>query len=343
MDTVFMFGKHSKIAVIGCGAIGGITAGLIKQQGYDVEVVCKHRDLSNQIRSFGLHIFGIKGDHTIKMPAVAEISELSGTKDIVLLATKAYDAMDAAKKVIPFLTDQSMIVSMQNGICEDDLGNIFGRDRTIGCVVGWGATMHKPGELEMTSTGEFIIGNIDHQADQRLIPLKKMLDAVVPVVISENIMGNLYAKLIVNSCITSLGAVCGLYLGDMLRIKKNRNIFIEIIREAIAIADAMDLHVEPMAGKIDCYQFLNGTGRLSEFKRHLLIRIIGFKYRRLKSSSLQSLERGNPTEIDYFNGYISKKGKTYDIPTPVNDKLIETIKEIEAGKRKIALNNLDEI
>ncbi|MDD5695812.1 MAG: ketopantoate reductase C-terminal domain-containing protein, partial [Bacteroidales bacterium] len=74
---------------------------------------------------------------------------------------------------------------------------------------------------------------------------------------------------------------------------------------------------------------------------HLIIRIIGVKYRRLKSSSLQSLQAGNPTEVHFLNGYISGNGKSLNIPTPLNDFLIETIREIEEGKRKIVPENLD--
>ena len=66
---------------------------------------------------------------------------------------------------------------------------------------------------------------------------------------------------------------------------------------------------------------------------------MGFKYRRLKSSSLQSLSRGKPTEVDYFNGYIAKKGQELRVPTPVNSRIVQMIKEIEAGERKITPDN----
>ena len=119
-----------------------------------------------------------------------------------------------------------------------------------------------------------------------------------------------------------------------------RNIFISIMREAIAVADAMHLDVEPYGGKIDYYSLIRGNSLFARFKRHLIIRIIGFKYRRLKSSSLQSLLRGKPTEVDYFNGYITKKGDEHGVPTPVNKRIVEMIKEIEAGKRKVEVSNL---
>lgn len=338
-----MFDKKSKIVVVGVGAVGGISAALLAQAGYQVEVVCKYPELAEKIKTKGIRVFGVEGELFVTLPAVAAIPGLKGEKDIVLLATKAGDMLAAAKELIPFLKKDSAVVSMQNGICEEALSEIVGRERTIGCVVGWGATMHKPGELEMTSPGDFIIGSLDNKVDDRLTSLKRILDSVVPAAISRNIMGDLYAKLIINSCITTLGALCGLYLGRMLAIKKVRTIFIEIMAEAVAAAKAHGIKVEVFAGKLDYYRFLEGKGFLANFKRHLFIRVIGFKYRRLKSSSLQSLERGKPTEIDYLNGYITKLAKQKNVPVPVNEKLVKMVKEIEAGKREISIDNFDEL
>lgn len=332
------------IAVIGAGAIGGATAALIAKNGYKVEIVCKYSDLAKKIKSEGLHIFGVgaQGDHRVIMDAVPKVSELSGKKDIVFLATKATDMVEAAEELLPFLNEDSVVVSLQNGICEDKLASILGRERVIGCVVGWGGTMHAPGELEMTSTGEFVIGNIDNKPDDRLKDLKSIMDCVIDVEISNNIIGSLYSKLIINSCITSLGAVCGLYLGEMLANKKVRNIFIAIMEEAMKVADAMQLKVEPYGGRLDYYKFLSGGNWLQNFKRHTMIKIIGMKYKRLKSSSLQSLERGKPTEIDYLNGYICDNGRKHNIPTPINDKIVSIIKDIEAGKKEISMENFND-
>ncbi len=328
-----------KIAVIGAGAIGGVVAAFLAKAGYPIELVCKYPELAGRIRSRGIHVTGVKGDFSIAMPAVARIQEFSEKKDVVFLATKATDMLDAARDLLPFLKQDSIVVSLQNGICEEAIAKIVGRNRIVGCVVGWGGTMHDAGELEMTSTGEFVIGNIDNRPDERLPLIREMLGNVVPVQISENIIGHLYSKLIINACITSLGAVCGLYLGQMLASKKVRNIFIQIMVEAMDVADAMKLNVEPYAGKLNYYTFIEGTGLLKQVKRHAFIRLIGFKYRRLKSSSLQSLERGRPTEIDYLNGYICEKGRECGIPTPVNDTIVRFIKEIEAGQRQITPEN----
>jgi 2-dehydropantoate 2-reductase len=105
----------------------------------------------------------------------------------------------------------------------------------------------------------------------------------------------------------------------------------------------MELKVATAAGgKLDYYKFLS-PGLVSGFKRHLTIRVIGMKYKKLKSSSLQSLERGKKTEVDNFNGYISAKGREFGVATPVNDQLNNIVSEIEKGERSIGPENFREI
>ena len=201
--------------------------------------------------------------------------------------------------------------------------------------------MIAPAELDMTSEGTFIIG-MEQSDEDRLAMLKEVLESVVPTTISDNILSELYSKLIVNSCITTLGVICGLKLGDMMKVKKIRNIFLGIMAEALEVANKMELYVPPYAGKLDYYNLFEKDGFISNLKRHLTIRIVGIKYKNLKSSSLQSLKRGRPTEIDYFNGYISKKGDEVGVDTPINDAVTQMVKEIETQNRDISIDNFEE-
>jgi 2-dehydropantoate 2-reductase len=324
-----------RIAVVGAGAIGGISAAGLARAGHEIDLVCKHRDIAKRAKEPGLHVFGIDGDFVAPVNGIENISQLQGAYDLIFLATKATDVMQAAGELLPFLKTDSLVVSQQNGICEQALASALGQERVVGCVVGFGATMHGAAELEKTSDGEFVIGSLGNEQDPRLGTLKQLMDLIAPTRISNNILGELYAKLIINSCINSLGAMSGLYLGEMLAKKRARRIFIAIMREAMAVAEAMELEVAKGAGgKLDYYDFLD-NGAMAEFKRHLMIRLIGFKYRRLKSSSLQSLERGKPTEIDYLNGYIAGKGRELGVPTPINAHVIAVIKAIEAEERRM--------
>ncbi len=339
-----MIVKDAKIAVVGAGAIGGVTAAFIKNAGWNPILVCKHQETADLSMSPGMRISGIKGDLTIALQAVKNIADLSDHQDLVFLATKANDCLEAAQALLSFLKPESMVVSLQNGICEDALAEVLGRRRVIGCVVGWGATNRGAADIEVTSKGEFVIGNIDHQPDDRLEPIKDMLDAVYPTRITDNIMGELYSKLIINTCINSLGVIGGVKLGQLLASKNARQIFFELMREAMAVAEAMKLNVAPAGGgKLDYCKLLEGKGRPADLKRYLTIRIIGFKYRRIKSSSLQSLERGRRTEIDYLNGYICEKGKALGVPTPFNNAVRAMVLDIENGQKPMSLKNLAEL
>ncbi len=336
-----MLDKHATIAVIGAGAVGGVTAAGLKTAGWQVQLVCKHREVADLARTTGLSITGIRGQYSVQLDAVETIADLNGPQDLVLLATKATDCVAAASDLLPLLKPDSVVVSLQNGICEDDLAAVVGRDRIMGCVVGWGASMVGPGKLEITSLGDFIVGNFDHQPDDNLAFVKDLLDSVVPARISDNIMGELYAKLIINACINSLGVLVGVRLGKLLANRQIRRIFIAIMREAMDVAAALGIKVEKGGGgKLDYYVFLAGDGFLKNLKRHLIIRAIGFKYRRIKSSSLQSIERGRPTEIDYLNGYIVNQGRANGVPVPINSAVVGMIKEIEAGTRAVGYANL---
>ena len=331
--------EKSRIAVIGAGAIGGITAALMAEKGYDVWLVCKHMEIADLANGRGLHVRGYCGEHTVPVHSVAAVEELKDSFDLCMIATKAYDMPECAKAMLPLLREDSLVVSMQNGICTDALASVVGKERTVGCVIGWGATMLGPGELAVTSKGEFLIGRISGD-QEALEPIRRAMNAAAPTVITPDIYAELYSKLIVNSCITSLGAICGLYLGQMLRRSQARRIFLGIIREAMNVAHAQGLKVPPFGGRLDYDKLLAGDGALDNLRRHAMILLVGLKYRRLKSSSLQSLERGRPTEIDYFNGFIAQKGEELGVDCPINRRLTVMIKEIEGDKRSIKVANL---
>ena len=325
-----------KIAVIGAGAIGGTTAALMTKAGYDVEMVCKYDTIVEKAKA-GLKIVGALGEHSIKMQAVKAIEELSGKKDYIFVATKAYDMPESCEKALEFADENTLFISLQNGISIDAMADVVGYERTVGCVVGYGGTMLEHGLLDITSNGEYIIGM--KKNTEQLNELKEIMDCAFNTVISPNIYEELYSKLIVNSCISTLGVISGIYLGEMLRIKHVRDIFLKIMTEAVDVTNALGLKLPPYAGKLDYYKLVDLSSGLKKFMAHLTISIVGIKYRRLKSSSLQSVLRGGRTEIDYFNGYIVKKADEVNVAIPMNRAITEMVKEVENKKLKIDKSN----
>lgn len=333
-----------RICIIGAGAIGGVVAGILARENkHQLKLVVRQKDLAEKISTEGIEVSGTSGKFSVALPTVADTGDLEGIFDYVLIATKTDGLVESARNILPFLNENSRVVSMQNGICEEMLAEVVGSERTIGCVVGFGASRLGPGKVEKTSEGEIILGNWKRKRDKQVDELAGILNTVVPSRSTDEILPELYSKLIINACISTLGTVCGLYLGEMMAIRKTRNISIQVMREAVDVASAMDLRLPPGAeGKLDYYKFL-APGPFSGLKRHLTIRIIGIKYRRLRSSSLQSLERGRKTEVDNYNGYIAARGKELNVAVRVNEHLTRMVKEIEKGEREITPDNFKEI
>lgn len=337
-----MIEEESNIAIIGTGAVGGITAALLVNAGYNVEVACNSPSLAKKITSEGLHISGIRGSYRVPVPAVPKATDIAAPKDIVFLATKANNMLTAGQEISHLLHNNTIVVTMQNGMEQLSLADAIGKERTFFCIVEWGATMLNPGQIQMTSKGNFVLGTPGNRHDDRLPVLQHILSHVAPVRISDNIDGDLYAKLLINSCNASLGAISGLSLGDMLSVKKVRTIFIEVVREGIAVADAMGIKVEKFGGKLDYYRYLRGTGLFADLKRHMILRFIGYQRKNVLSASLMSLRRGRPTEIDFLNGYITRHGKQHHVPTPVNEHIVQLVKEIETGIKQSSPVHFDD-
>jgi 2-dehydropantoate 2-reductase len=329
---------EKRIIVIGPGAIGGSTAGMLTRKGFDVTLVCKYPEVASKISQEGIRIHGLGKEMVVRIPSVATVQELEGTADLVLLATKAMDMVDSARDILPLLGPDTKVISMQNGIMEEDLAEIVGRDRTVGCVVGFGATMQAYGIIELTSTGDMWLGYIDRDPDPELKEISRILSVVATTHLVKRILPTRYAKLIINSCTSTLGVITGLELGTLLKHKRARQLFIKVGEEAIQVADALGIQVPPYGGSIRIRTILNSPDPV----RHLAIRIIGIRYRRMKSTNLQSLERGGGTEIEYLNGYIVERGNLLNVQTPVNTKLLEMVREIEAKERAITPANLKE-
>ncbi|NLF80497.1 MAG: 2-dehydropantoate 2-reductase [Clostridia bacterium] len=335
-------GRTARIAVIGAGAIGGVTAAYLAAAGYDVTLVCRSEPSAALIRERGLIIHGLRGASCRPLAAVAAIEQLAGSYDYILIVTKAYDLQQAALRALPYLAKCGLIVSLQNGMCLDLLEQTVGAGHAAACVVSWSCTQIAPGELDFTGEGGFVIG-CRGNGKSALPGLRQALDKVAPTRIADDILAEIYAKLIINSGVTCGGALSGESLGRMLRRPVARALFIALVREDLALAEALGLQVPPFGGRLDYYRFAAGEGLIARLRRQLILLAIGRRYRKLTSSSLTALRRGQPTEVDFLNGWIAARARELGVATPVNERLVAMIKEIEQGKRPISPANLDEL
>lgn len=337
MEMIFM-----KTLMIGMGCIGGTIATVARSEGYDIEVVAHGEENARLIEEKGFAITGAKGDRIAKFKTYPDVESVEGKYDIVMIATKYQQMPEIAEKILPLLNDDSLVLSLQNGLCVETLAGIVGEKRAVGCMIGFGATMEKKNFVNVTTSGEFYIGMLKNNTSSKLDYLKDMLSCVYPTKIAEDINARLYSKLIINSCINALAGISGKTLGEILKDKTARATFLKIAREAMNVASAMKMSV-PKYGAVLDYRLL----MLSESKAwnaicSAAVIVVGRMNKNVKPSTLQALETGRKTEIDIMNGYISSLGKKYNVPTPVNDKLTAMIKQIESGERKYGMHNVRE-
>jgi len=332
-----------RILIEGIGGIGGVLAGEMIRAGRQPTLVTGNEEIARAINDFGLRVTTPDDGFTVHPRAYASVGEAPGPFDVALLVMKANRVVQAARDTLPLLSPEGFLVTCQNGIVEDAVVEAVGAKRVVSAIIGWGATMHGPGVYERTGPGSNHIGELDREVSGRVNQLAELMRPAAPTVVSRNIRGALWAKLAINCTITSGGALTGEPLGTMLRDRGVRAAFLGIYREVLDTARARG--ITPEAVTMDPYRLYlpRDAGRIRRTALDLLMRAVGLRYRRLRSSSLQSLERGRPTEVDYLNGYVVQQAREAGLQAPLNAAVTRLIHEIEQGQRTIGRQNMDQL
>ena len=247
----------------------------------------------------------------------------------------------------------TLIYSLQNGFGNTDImRSYFSPKQIVAGVVSWGASNLGSGKFRLTSTGDFVLGfeNGKNCDNAQLLEARRLLKVWKPTIITPNILGYRWAKLIVNSVIASYGGLLGTSVGEMFRDSVVSNLMLDLGDEGIRVGDAQNIQLEKVAGlniRNFFYTPQSKDGFLKRFIRtrivRLMQRVAARRHGEIQSSLLRDLNRGRLTEVDFLNGYIEKKGKEFNIETPINSFLVKAIHEIEKGKRKTGLDNLPEL
>lgn len=332
-----------KIILVGAGSVGGTTAVMMKKGGYDVEIVEANIERAKKIATQGITLTGALGDCTETFKTYNSIDELTELYDVCIIATKYFALGAVAKAMMPHVKANGLFVSMQNGICTGILANEVGKDKAVGCMIGFGATMKPNGDVNVTSGGEFKIGRVNGKKDKAIEDLCKAYSCVLPTTVVTNIDAHLYSKLIINSCINSIAPLTGQSVGVMLSEQRAKDIFLEIAREATYVSKKMGLKVPPYAKVLNYNLLLLSEAKWFKAICKAVVSVVGKKFGDVRPSTLQSLDRGEKTEIDIFNGYIIEQGKLYGVPTPVNEQIWAFIKKIENGEEVSSMENLNKI
>lgn len=331
-----------KYAIYGAGSLGTVLGAYITKSGTEIELINRNKAHTEALRNNGATI---KGTVEMNVPVKAITpDEMEGKYDVIFLMTKQLFNEEVVTKLKPFLSDNGVIVTLQNGIPEPGIAEIVGKEHTIGCTVEWGATLDEPGVSILTSEPDslsFHIGKMEGISDEQFNLVISLLEKMCPVHIEDNLLGARWSKLLINATFSGLGTVVGGTFGDVSEDKDVKKIAIKCMKECIDVGHACGIEFAPVQGK-DITKLFYYTNSLKKAFGLFLMPIAMKKHRLLVPSMLQDLQKGKPCEIDAINGVVCYWGKKYNIPTPVNDRIVEVIKKEQAGELPLAKSNINE-
>ena len=294
-----------KVGVMGAGAVGCYYGAMLARAGHEVRLIARPAHVEAILKD-GLRLETKAFDERVRVQASADPGILQGS-DLVLFSVKSTDTESAGRAMAPFLGKAS-ILSLQNGVDNAErLGATLKRD-VIPAVVYVATEMAGPGHVRHNGRGELVIGT-SAASDG----IAKVCNAAgVPVQVSDNVIGALWAKLIVNCAYNALSAITQLPYGKLVQNEGVPAVMRDVVDECLSVAKALGITVPG--------DMHDATPRIAQ--------TMPAQY----SSTAQDLARGKPTEIDYLNGFVVRKGEVTGIATPANRVLHALVRALERRK-----------
>ena len=311
-----MMANPLKIAVVGAGAIGGYLGGWLTAAGEEVTFIARGKNL-DAIRTNGMRVIGEDGAEVIGKGRAFERMSEAGRQDVILLTVKAHQVRDVAADLKHLCHDDTVIVTMQNGIpwwyfhkhggdfegrqvrsADPDgrIARVIDSDRVIGSVVYPAAVLEAPGVVRVVEGRRFTLGELDGTTSHRAQKISaSLMQAGFKAPITDDIRGEIWLKIWGNMNFNPISALTHATLVDLLRFPLTRELSIQMMHEAESIASKLGI----------------------KFRVGIDKRIAGAeKVGAHKTSMLQDVEAGKPLEIEALVGAVVELGRLTETPTP---------------------------
>jgi len=320
------------VVVWGAGAVGGSIGGSLARAGHDVHFVDVDAVHCEAITTGGLRITGPVDDFTVMAPCRAPV-DVTGPLRTVLLCVKAHHTAEAVRSIAPLLADDGFVVSVQNGLNERTIAGVVGERRTVGCFVNFGADLLEPGVILRGNRGSVVVGELDGSVTPRIRAVHRLLRDFEPgAAMSDNIHGFLWGKLAYGSMLFAT-ALSDESIADVLADPEHRPALAGLAREAMAVAEARGVRPEAFDG-FDPSAFKPGA--LDGLADASLDRLVDFNRASAKSHSgvwRDLAVRKRKTEVDAQIAPIAELGAEAGIRTPLTERLVALIRDVEDGRR----------
>lgn len=305
-----------RIAIIGIGAIGGLLAAHLAHAGEEVAIIDVDEALLSRVRQYGFHVKGpavskAAGEISSKPSGVfSDISE-AGDMDAVFVCVKSALQERIASVIKKSWKPGRVLISFQNGIdTEELLAEVAGRDHTLRAVLNLGCHIVEPG---VYSLNWFHAPNYVGALTERGLGAAEQISALLcKSGLMSRTTGEIkrlaFEKTALNATLCPICTITGLTMGEAMALPETRNLSIEILKEAIAVAEKMGWKFDRSID--DCIKYLEGGGA------H-------------KTSMALDMKAGRRTEIAFMNGKICEYGKRFGVPAPHNDAMVMAIVGME--------------
>lgn len=321
----------ASVLVVGAGAIGGVTAAKMAGGVRRVAVLDANAEHVARMRDPGLLVDVLGEERTVRLDAYAGPEDLEGPFDFALVTLKAPHLEAALGPLVERGLARSF-VSLCNGLVQERMAGTVGTENLVWGTVEWGATNLGPGRLAQTTRAPFVVGEPDGKIRPRTRLLADVLRTVEDVRLTENITGQVWSKLLVNSSFSGLGAVSGLLYREVVEDTGGREVALALWREGYDVGMAQDLTLEKVLGVEPETLVFRGPDDREKVEGALKM-AMGYAGA-TKASMLQDLERGLKTEVDVINGAVVEKGREHGVPTPVNSGVVALMHAMERGERR---------
>lgn len=346
------------IAVVGLGVIGSVVASQLTMAGRKVTAVSLFRlENAKALRTEGLTIVINDVKHHLVLNArhISELDETQDKFDLVLVTGKCNDTAVSIRSMMPFMKEDTVISTFQNGVIEDYILPEFSSKNIIPVVCYTGGQMPLP-RYVVTHDGIFAIGELTGEVTDRLMELKSVLQDVKDVIISDNIMLERWKKLSSCGITVPTATVSGYSLFGCAELRPVYTVYARLACEIYNVAKACGYVLPDIEGLPyeDWYKIATGRdeGSVAKFLNRSVrppekenteqpMQEDNGLQLSLVDAYTQDILRGVPLELIYTNGFVIKKSQEVAVPAYTHERIVNMIYEIQAGKRERSPDNLD--
>jgi 2-dehydropantoate 2-reductase len=312
------------ILIAGAGGIGSVFGAMLRSSGHSVTMLGRRAHLE-AIAERGLDLSGLFGRHLARGFTLADDpARLEGCFSLILCTVKSYDTEPMARAIAARLTDDGIVVSMQNGLGNiENLAAQFGAQRVLGARVIFGAEIPHLGAARVTvfaesvaiGTAPSIHGDAAPEATRAAEQLARMISAAgIPAHSCADIMPVLWTKVLYNAALNPLGALLKLHYGALAADPDLRRIMDQTIEEAFAVARRLGVALP----------FVDAAA----YRALFYDKLVPSTYEH-RPSMLHDLETRGRTEIGALNGRVVELADRLGLPAEVNRMLTGLIRAAE--------------